>query len=115
MRPHAAALLGKSRQPQRPPDTRSSARDDPAHPPSQNSASASAKLHTDVACGDDGKPFEALPTLFERLGDSSWAVYRFLVQHHPELDGMTGREAVMRGFSARAVEVAESIACAAFS
>ncbi|MGG2362632.1 hypothetical protein ACE4Z5_27370, partial [Salmonella enterica] len=45
----------------------------------------------------DGKPFAALPVLFDRLGNSPWAVYRFLVQHHPELDGLTGREALQRG------------------
>ncbi len=63
--------------------------------------------------GEDGKPFSALPQLFERLGGSSWAVYRFLVQHHPELDGMTGREALSRGRAAEAVEVAESVIRAA--
>ena len=60
--------------------------------------------------GEDGKPFAALPELFDRLGGSSWAVYRFLVQHHPELDGMTGREALQRGRSNKAVEAAESVA-----
>jgi hypothetical protein len=28
-----------------------------------------------------------LPKLFERLGGDPWTVYRFLLQHHPELDG----------------------------
>lgn len=65
--------------------------------------------------GDDGKPFEALPALFERLGGGPWAVYRFLVQHHPELDGLTGREALRRGRSAEALEVAESIARGSFA
>jgi hypothetical protein len=60
--------------------------------------------------GQDGKPFSALPRLFERLGDDSWAVYRFLVQHHPELDGLTGREALQRGMTLQAIEAAESIA-----
>ena len=46
---------------------------------------------------EDGKPFAALPRLFERLGGGPWSVYRFLVQPHPELDGMTGREALRRG------------------
>lgn len=59
--------------------------------------------------GDDGKPFAALPALFERLGDSPWAVYRFLVQHHPELDGLTGREALRRGRVAAALEAAERV------
>jgi hypothetical protein len=64
----------------------------------------------DWQIGEDGKPFEALPELFDRLGDNPWAVYRFLVQHHPELDGLTGREAIKRGRTAEVVEAAESVA-----
>jgi len=60
--------------------------------------------------GEDGKPFAALPALFDRLGGNPWSVYRFLVQHHPELDGLTGREALARGRSTQAIEVAESVA-----
>lgn len=58
----------------------------------------------------DGKPFAALPVLFDRLGNSPWAVYRFLVQHHPELDGLTGREALQRGKDKAVIETAESVA-----
>ncbi len=60
--------------------------------------------------GEDGKPFAALPMLFERLGDSPWVVYRFLVQSHPELDGETGRDALRRGRTADVIEAAESVA-----
>ena len=60
--------------------------------------------------GEDGKPFAALPTLFDRLGDSPWAVYRFLVQSHPELDGETGRDALRKGRTADVIEAAESVA-----
>jgi hypothetical protein len=60
--------------------------------------------------GRDGKPFGTLPELFDRLGDDSWAVYRFLVQRHPELDGMSGREALEQGKTKQAVEAAESVA-----
>jgi hypothetical protein len=60
--------------------------------------------------GRDGKPFGTLPELFNRLGDDSWAVYRFLVQRHPELDGMSGREALEQGKTKQAVEAAESVA-----
>jgi hypothetical protein len=60
--------------------------------------------------GEDGKPFSALPTLFDRLGDSPWAVYRFLVQSHPELDGETGRDALRKGRTADVIEAAESVA-----
>jgi hypothetical protein len=28
-----------------------------------------------------------LPKLFDLLGGDSWTVYRFLIQHHPELEG----------------------------
>lgn len=58
----------------------------------------------------EGRPFAAIPALFDRLGGSPWAVYRFLVQPHPELDGRTGRGALERGASAQAVEAAESVA-----
>jgi hypothetical protein len=65
--------------------------------------------------GDDGKPFAALPRLFERLGGGPWSVYRFLVQAHPELDGMTGREALLRGKSTEALAVADGIADGSFA
>ena len=64
--------------------------------------------------GEDGKPFAALPRLFERLGGGPWSVYRFLVQSHPELDGMTGREALRRGKADEALAVTDSIADGAF-
>jgi threonine dehydrogenase-like Zn-dependent dehydrogenase len=60
--------------------------------------------------GPNGKPFDALPDLFKRLGDDAWAVYRFLVQRHPELDGLTGREALQQGKTEQAIEAAESVA-----
>lgn len=60
--------------------------------------------------GSNGKPFAVIPDLFDRLGGDAWAVYRFLVQHHPELDGLTGHEALRRGKSREVVEVAESVA-----
>lgn len=58
----------------------------------------------------DGRPFAALPALFDLLGDSPWAVYRFLVQHHPELDGLTGRDALLRGKDKAVIDAAESVA-----
>jgi len=60
--------------------------------------------------GPDGKPFRALPQLFDCLGGDVWAVYRFLVQHHPELGGMTGKEALQKGRVKQVVEAAESVA-----
>lgn len=65
--------------------------------------------------GQDGKPFAALPELFERLGGGPWSVYRFLVQAHPELDGITGREALRRGMADEALAVADSIAEGTFA
>lgn len=58
---------------------------------------------------NEGKPYAALPAIFDRLGGSAWAVYRFLVQFHPEL-GQTGLDALRRGRDAKAIEAAESVA-----
>jgi hypothetical protein len=43
----------------------------------------------------EGKPYSELPALLERLG-GPWAVYRFLVQSHGALGGLTGRQALER-------------------
>jgi hypothetical protein len=59
----------------------------------------------------DGKPFAELATLHERLG-GPWAVYRFLVQPHGELNGLNGREALERRKGRAALEAAESIGSA---
>lgn len=64
--------------------------------------------------GKDGKPFRVLPRLFARLGGSAWDVYRFLLQPHHELDGMTGRDALYQGRSAEVLAVADSIAGGSF-
>ncbi|MEH2512223.1 hypothetical protein V1291_003577 [Nitrobacteraceae bacterium AZCC 1564] len=56
----------------------------------------------------DGKPYAELARLHERLG-GPWAVYRFLVQHHGELGGLAGREALQRGKFKAALEAAESV------
>lgn len=56
----------------------------------------------------DGRPYAELAHLHERLG-GAWAVYRFLVQPHGELDGLTGRDALERGRTKAALEVAESV------
>jgi hypothetical protein len=60
--------------------------------------------------GDDGKPLGVLPELFDRLGGDAWAVYRFLVQHHPEFGGATAKEALRQGRADEVVEAAESVA-----
>ena len=56
----------------------------------------------------EGKPYADLPTLHEELG-GPWAVYRFLVQPHGALDGLTGREALERGRAKAVLAAAESI------
>ncbi|SIT56162.1 conserved hypothetical protein [Mesorhizobium prunaredense] len=56
----------------------------------------------------DGRPYSELAALHERLG-GAWAVYRFLVQPHGELDGLTGRDALEQGKTKAALEVAESV------
>ncbi|RYD23465.1 MAG: XRE family transcriptional regulator [Lysobacteraceae bacterium] len=60
--------------------------------------------------GEDGRPFAALPEIFGALGDSPWAVYRFLIQKHGEIDGMTGLEALRSGRASEAIAAAESVA-----
>jgi hypothetical protein len=60
--------------------------------------------------GADGKPFRVLLQLFDILGGDTWAVYRFLVQHHPELGGMTGKDTLEKGRADKVVEAAESVA-----
>lgn len=59
---------------------------------------------------ENGKPFAAIPQLSEKLGDSPWSVYRFLVQRHPELEGATGVDALRQG---RTHEVLEAASLAA--
>jgi hypothetical protein len=56
----------------------------------------------------EGKPYTELRMLHERLG-GPWAVYRFLVQPHGELDGLTGLEALEQGKAKVALETAESV------
>lgn len=40
----------------------------------------------------DGHLLKIMPELLKELGEA-WAVYRFLLQHHPELDGAIGLDA----------------------
>ncbi len=61
----------------------------------------------DWQVGKDGNPFAVLPDLFERLGGEPWTVYRFLVAHHPDLNGMSGRQALYRGRTKSVLSAAE--------
>lgn len=65
--------------------------------------------------GADGRPFRSLPELFDILGDDAWAVYRLLAQHHAELDGLTGWEALGRKQDEAVVETARGIAQGTFA
>jgi hypothetical protein len=56
----------------------------------------------------EDKPRPELPALHQRLG-GPWAVYRFLVQPQPELEGLTGREALERNMGKAVLRAAESI------
>jgi hypothetical protein len=56
-----------------------------------------------------------LPRLFSILGDSPWTVYRFLLQHHPELGGARAVDALKRGRTDGVLAAAENTASGAFS
>ncbi|QND61935.1 XRE family transcriptional regulator [Mesorhizobium huakuii] len=58
----------------------------------------------------DGRPFGALPALHAMLGNSAWAVYRFLVSRHGALDGRTGLQALQKGDDASVLAAAEGMA-----
>lgn len=59
--------------------------------------------------GEDGRPFTAMPKLFEILSNSPWAVYRFLVQGHGEMNGVSGHEALRRGWDEKVLDVAQGV------
>ncbi|TPK60057.1 XRE family transcriptional regulator [Mesorhizobium sp. B2-4-19] len=58
----------------------------------------------------DGRPFGALSALHAALGNSAWAVYRFLVSRHGALDGRTGLRALQQGDDALVLAAAEGMA-----
>lgn len=62
----------------------------------------------------DGGLLPALPRLFDLLGGSPWTVYRFLLQHHPELEGATAIERLKAGEADKVLAAAEN-ASRAFS
>jgi hypothetical protein len=62
----------------------------------------------------NGKLLPDLPQLFKVLGGDSWTVYRFLIQHHPELEGDTALSALLRGKVDKVLAAAEN-AAGAFS
>ena len=58
----------------------------------------------------DGGLLPGLPQIFDVLGGDSWTVYRFLTQHHPELDGDTALSALQRGKVDKVLAAAENTA-----
>ena len=58
----------------------------------------------------DGGLLPELPRLFDVLGGESWTVYRFLTQHHPELEGDTALSALQRGKVEKVLAAAENTA-----
>ena len=62
-----------------------------------------------------GELIPSLPQLFEILGDHPWAVYRFLLEEHGELEGQSGLQALRAGQIADVLAAAESVGRGAFS
>lgn len=62
-----------------------------------------------------GELLPNLPMLFRTLGKHPWAVYRFLLQEHPELDGETALGALRRGRIEDVMAVADTIGTGAFT
>lgn len=58
----------------------------------------------------DGALLPELPRLFDLLGGDPWTVYRFLRQHHPELEGGTALSALQRGKVSKVLAAAENTA-----
>lgn len=69
----------------------------------------------DWQVSSSGELLPDLPKLFQALGDHPWAVYRFLLQKHPELDGSTGLDALREGNVEHVVSAAKAIAEGSFS
>jgi hypothetical protein len=59
---------------------------------------------------DDGKAFDALPQLFDLLGENAWTVYRFLTQRHAALKGISAKDALRQGKTPQVLQAAESLA-----
>ena len=63
---------------------------------------------------DNRQLLPALPRLFSILGDSPWAVYRFLQQRHPEIGGARAVDALKRGRIDAVLAAADNAASGAF-
>jgi hypothetical protein len=56
-----------------------------------------------------------MPRVFAVLGDDSWRIYRFLLQHHAELGGERAIDALKRDRIGDVLAAAENTASGAFS
>ncbi len=63
----------------------------------------------------DGRLIQGLPRLFLILGDDDWAVYRFLLTRHAELNGIRAVDALRLGRIDETLAAAESMAIGAFA
>lgn len=64
---------------------------------------------------DEGRLLPGLAGLARELSGGPWTVYRFLLQGHPELDGMTGLDALRAGRASEVIEVARGISQGTFA
>lgn len=64
---------------------------------------------------DSGKPYERIPELLKIFQFDSWSVYRFLLQKHNEVNGITGLELLKSGRWNDIINVTESIFSGNFS
>lgn len=62
-----------------------------------------------------GELLPRLPELFEALGGLPWAVYRFLLTRHAELDGKCGLDALRDGPASDVIDAARSIRSGTFA
>ena len=63
----------------------------------------------------DHQLLPGLPQLFAILGNDPWRVFRFLQQHHDELEGRRARDALAQGRIAAVLAAAENTASGAFA
>jgi hypothetical protein len=64
---------------------------------------------------EDRQLLPALPQLFAVLGEDPWRLFRFLQQHHAELGGQRGYEALRGGRIEAVLSAAENTAAGAFA
>lgn len=62
-----------------------------------------------------GELLPSLPLLFGTIGQHPWAVYRFLLQVHPELGGRTALDALRQGQIEDVIAVANAIGTGTFA